>query len=127
MARFTYRRGLERRRWHRPWLVRVALVALAVFVGLFGFVGWSLEQEKGRWEGGVLSGHFVVEDDGRNAVVRGERGEVLFEGRIEQVDRWIESQRHRDFTVPTLLLVGSGVLLAMGLGPSPRKRRRSSG
>lgn len=124
----TYRRQFERRGWHRPPLLRFVLVVLGVLLGLVGWVAWALEQEKGGWEGTALEGHFTVEEGIEDveegiyrALVRGEEGEVLFEGSsAEEVDEWIESQRNRDFTVPILMLSASAVLLLGGLGPSPR-------
>lgn len=120
---FTYRRELERKGWHRPWLLRLFLVVVGLFVGLLGFVGWSLEKDMGGWEGSDL-GHHMVEEDYRagRVLVRGENNEILFEGTSpEEANAWIESQRNFDFTVPILLLVGAGLLLIAGVGPSLRR------
>lgn len=125
----TYRREYERRGWHRPLPVRVVLFSLGVLAGLIGWVAWTMEQEKGGWEGTVLADPFTVEEGIEDveegtyrALVRSEEGEILFEATsIEEVDAWIESQRSRNFTIPVLLLIGSAVLLVVGLGPSPRK------
>ncbi len=120
---FTYERELERRRRHRPWLLRVVLVVLGLLVTLFGWLMWSLEQEKGGWEDSGL-GHFVVGHDvqtGR-AVVWGEDGEILYEAdTAEDVDAWIESRRSRDFTIPLLVVAGGVLLVVFGVAPSPTK------
>lgn len=119
---FTYRRHLERRGWHRPWPLRVVLVVLGVVVTLSGWFMWTLEQEKGGWEGSGL-GHFVVGDDEQTGrvVVWGEEGEILYEARrSEDVDAWIESQRHRDFTIPAFVIAGGVLLTVVGVAPSLR-------
>lgn len=119
---FTYRKELERKGWHRPLPVRVVLVVLALFVGLYGWFEWTMEQDKGGW--GDLDIGMVEEGEfGDRAFVWNEAGdEVIFEGTsIEEVDAWIESQRDRDFTMPMLLLAGSAVLLVVGAAPSPRR------
>lgn len=130
---FTYERELERRGWHRAWPLRVVLVVLGSFVVLSGSLMWSLEQEKGGWEGSGL-GHFVVGEDEQTgrAVVWGEEGEILFEARrIQDVDAWIESRRNRDFTIPALVIAGGGLLVVLGIAPSlrakgePAERRRA--
>ena len=45
----TYRKELERKGWHRPFLLRIGLIGLGLFIGLLGLFAWSLEQEKGGW------------------------------------------------------------------------------
>ena len=120
---FTYRKELERRGWHRPWPVRLVLVVAGLFIGLIGLVGWSLEKDKGGWEGSGLGHHMVEEDQTANRVlIRGENNEILFEGSsLEEANAWIDSQRNFDFTVPILLLTASGLLVIAGIGPSLRK------
>ena len=118
----TYRRHLERRGWHRPWPLRLILIVLGGFVVVFGLLLWSFEQDKGGWEGTEL-GHFMVEDSPGRAVVYGEGGEVLFEGTdIAEVEAWIENQRHRDFTVPFLVITAGAMVVAVGVAPSPKRR-----
>jgi hypothetical protein len=120
----TYRRELERKGWHRNGLVRLVLVVAALFVGLLGYVTWTFEQDKGGWEDSGL-GHHMVEagEVGDPVRVWNENGEIVFEGTsIEEAEAWIESRRSRNFTVPSLLLVGSAVLFLLGVGPSPRKQ-----
>ena len=124
---FTYRREQERKGWHRPWPLRLLFVVVALFVGLLGLVGWSLEKDMGGWDDSGLGHHMVEEDQLANRVlVRGENNEILFEGtNMVEANEWIESQRNFDFTTPILLLVGAALLLIAGIGPSLRRAEPS--
>lgn len=77
----------------------------------------------GGWKGSDLGHHMVEEDDQAGRVlVRGENNEILFEGTsMAEANEWIESQRNFDVAVPILLLVGAGLLLIVGVGPSLRR------
>ena len=119
----TYRKELARKGWHRPVPVRVFAVVAGALLVLLGLVMWTFEQEMGGWEGSGLGHHSVEEDavTGR-ALIRGETGEVLFESAsIQEANEWVESQRNRNFTVPILVMVAAGLLVVVGVAPSPRK------
>lgn len=119
---WTYRRESERKGWwHRPWPVRVLSVLVGVCLVLFGMVLWGLEQEEGGWEGSGLGHHVVGYDELTDeVVVWNEDGEIVFRGTdMGEADAWIESQRSRDFTVPILVMAGGGLLIALGVAPSP--------
>ena len=109
------------------WL-RAALALLGAAVVLCGFVAWALETEYGGWDEADL-GHAVVgydEATGRAAVYASDGGAVLFEAdSLAEVDAWIEDQRTRNYTVPTLLIAGGGVLVLVGVMPFPFRKKDS--
>jgi hypothetical protein len=115
----TYRKNQARKHWHRPWPVRVLLVAGGIVLILAGYVGWALEQEYG---GDDDRQEYVMFQEASGPVqVHGDSG-VVFEGTQRQVDAWLEDQRGgRDFTTPFLLIVGGAMLVLVGVAPSPRK------
>lgn len=114
----------------RSWSARPVLVLVGVGLVLVGVVLWSLEREKGGWEGTGLGHHLVSYDEQTGqALVWSEDGEIVFRGNDDtEVEEWIESRRSRDFTVPILMMAGGVLIAAFGItrpsireqAPSPR-------
>jgi hypothetical protein len=124
----TYDPNLEKKGWHRPIPIRISMVLIGLALFLAGNVAWDLESMYG---GDPDRQEYVIgwDDELGGAVVLGENGEMVYEATdIDDAEAWVEAQRgSRNYTVPILLIVGSAILVLVGVAPSPRKEQVDDG
>lgn len=119
----TYRKDLTRKHWHRPWLVRIALVIVGLVLVLAGSVAWSIEDVYG---GDPDRQEYVVGHDAETgrATVYGEDGAVVHEATdIAGAEAYVSSRRgRRNYTTPILLHAAGALSIIAGISPSPLAR-----